>query len=142
MYLFDTNVLSEVMKATPDPAVAAWLEACPTDAMATAAICQAEILYGIEKLPRGARRTRLEQAAHALFEQTFAGRILPFDKDAAATYARLRTTREQSGRPITTEDAMIAAIAQTHTLTVVTRDTGGFADCGVEIINPWRPQMG
>jgi len=76
MYLFDTNVLSEVMKPTPHEAVTAWLEACPTDVMATAAICQAEILYGIEKLPRGARRTRLEQAARALFEQTFAGRIL------------------------------------------------------------------
>ena len=142
MYLFDTNVLSEVMKPTPHEAVTAWLEACPTDVMATAAICQAEILYGIEKLPRGARRTRLEQAARALFEQTFVGRILPFDKGAATAYARLRTTREQSGRPITTEDAMIAAIARTHTLTVVTRDTGGFTDCGIEIINPWRATMG
>jgi len=137
MYLFDTNIISEVMKTAPNATVAAWLEACPIDAMATAAICQAEILYGIRKLPQGARRSRLERAASALFEQSFAGRILPFDSSTAPAYAQLRTTREQSGRPITTEDAMIAAIARTHTLTIVTRDKAGFADCGIEIIDPW-----
>jgi len=110
--------------------------------LATAAICQAERLYGIEKLPQGARRARLEQAAQALFAQTFAGRILPSDMHAARAYAHLRTTREQSGRPITTEDAMIAAIARTHTLAVVTRDTSGFTNCGIELIDPWQPQMG
>jgi predicted nucleic acid-binding protein len=140
MYLLDTNVLSEVMKSAPSPAVTAWLEACASNDIATAAICHAEILYGIEKLPSGTRRTRLEQAAQALFEETFAGRILPFDERATSAYAELRTTREKAGRPITTEDAMIAAIARTNTLTVVSRDTGGFADCGVALINPWTTQ--
>ena len=138
MYVFDTNVLSEITKAEPAAAVAAWLSQCPLDATLTTAISRVEILYGIRRLPEGARRTRLATAAYALFTQTFAGRILPFDDRAADAYADIRLTRQRIGRPVTTEDAMIAAIARPHAASLVTRDEGGFFACGIATVNPWH----
>jgi predicted nucleic acid-binding protein len=137
MFIFDTNVLSEVMKETPDPAVVDWLTACPAEMMFTTTICQTEILYGLRRLPDGQKRQRLTAAAHALFAQELVGRILPFDTAAATVYADLRITRERAGRPLAVEDGMIAAIAQVAGASVVTRNTEDFAGCGILIISPW-----
>ncbi len=139
MFIFDTNVLSEVMKETPDPAVVDWLTACPADMMFTTAICQTEIAYGIQRLPDGQKRQRLTVAAHALFTQELVGRILPFDTAAAAVYADLRIARERAGRPLAVEDGMIAAIAQVAGASVVTRNTEDFTGCGIPVISPWQP---
>ena len=106
-------------------AVADWLRACPVDAMFTTAISETEILYGARCLPDGQRRSRLVAAARELFETTFAGRVLPFDATAASLCADLRIARERAGDPIKSEDSMIAAIAQAHGATVVTRDRDG-----------------
>ena len=138
IYIFDTNVISEVMKEQPHPAVAAWLRTCPPEAMFTTAISRSEIVYGIRRLPDGAKRSRLERAAHAMFAQEFDGRVLPFDALAADSYADLRVARAQAGRPLAAEDGMIAAIAKTQGATVVTRDTSGFEGCGITLINPWE----
>ena len=138
IYVFDTNVLSEVMRAIPDPDVGAWLSACPADAMFTTAISLGEILYGIRRLPQGARRHRLERAAQAMFVQEFEGRVLPFDAIAAELYADMRVERTRSGRPLAAEDGMIAAIAKARGAVVVTRDLGGFDGCGVTLVDPWE----
>ncbi len=138
MHVFDTNVLSEIMRAEPDAAVAAWLRACPVEAMYTTVISQTEILYGVRRLPDGGRRVRLAAAAHAMFAQTFAARVLPFDGAAAEACADIRAARARIGRPIATEDAMIAAVARRVGASVVTRDAGGFAGCGVLVVDPWE----
>lgn len=137
-YVLDTNVLSEVMKAEAHPAVATWLRACPPEAMFTTAISRSEIIYGIRRLPDGAKRYRLDRAALAMFAQEFNGRVLSFDAQAADIYADLRIARAKGGRPLATEDGMIAAIAKTQDATVVTRDVGGFEGCGITLINPWE----
>jgi predicted nucleic acid-binding protein len=138
IYVLDTNVLSEVMRATPDPTVAAWLRTCPADAMFTTVISLGEILYGIRRLTQGARRYRLERAAQAMFSNEFNDRVLPFDDIAADIYADLRIDRARSGRPLAAEDGMIAAIAKARGAAVVTRDLGGFDGCGVTLIDPWE----
>jgi predicted nucleic acid-binding protein len=138
IYVFDTNVLSEVMKEEPHPSVITWLRACPAEAMFTTAISCSEILYGIRRLPHGAKRLRLERAAHAMFSQEFEGRVLPFDALAADIHANLRLSRAQSGRPLAAEDGMIAAIARSREAAVVTRDVGGFEQCGITLVNPWQ----
>ena len=142
MVVLDTNVLSEVMKEKPDPAVVDWLSSVPVETMLTTAISQAEILYGVRRLPEGARRTRLITAAHDLFTRTFAGRILPFDDEAASMLADIRISRESAGRPISQEDAMIAAIAMRNGVCVATRDKRGFAGCGITIVDPWARDEG
>ncbi len=138
MFVFDTNVLSEVMKATPDPAVVNWLTSCPAEMMFTTTICQTEILYGLRRLPDSQRRQRLTVAAEALFTQELVGRILPFDAATAVIYADLRIARERAGRPLAVEDGMIAAIARVVGASVVTRNTEDFAGCGILVINPWQ----
>ena len=136
-YILDTNVLSEVMRQHAHPSVTAWLRACQPNAMFTTAVSQTEIYYGIRLLPEGARRQRLERAAQAMFADEFPGRILPFDTAAAETYADLRVLRRRAGLPVSLEDGMIAAIAHVGDYTIVTRDIGGFAECGVALIDPW-----
>jgi predicted nucleic acid-binding protein len=75
MIILDTNVLSEVMKPTPSPRVLRWVGQYPALRLFTTAITQAEILYGLELLPKGKRRNDLQLAAEAMFMEEFAGRI-------------------------------------------------------------------
>ena len=136
MFLLDTNILSAVMGTRPAPEVASWMTQQPADLLFTAAVCQAEILSGIAVLPKGRRREALEMAALSMFREDFAGRILSFDTDAAVIYAELFALRRSAGRPAATADLMIASIARAHGASVVTRDTGDFAGCGLALINP------
>jgi len=137
MFIVDTNVLSNAMASDPAPAVAAWIAGQTPELLFTTSICQAEILSGIAVLPQGRRRASLEMAAHALFREDFAGRVLPFDGEAAIAYAEVFSARRRAGRPGTTADLMIAAIARAKGASVVTRDIGDFEDCGLTLIDPW-----
>jgi len=135
--VLDTNVISELMRAVPDPRVWAWVAAQPRALLCTTHLNQAEILYGIAALPEGQRRSALAVAAEALFAEDFAGRILPFGAAAAARYPALVLARRRAGNPIEGFDALIAAIALAAGAGVATRDTGGFAGCGLSLIDPW-----
>jgi predicted nucleic acid-binding protein len=103
----------------------------------TAAICQAEILAGIAILPEGRRRRDLADAAQAMFQENFDGKIWPFDTAAAAAYAEIFAGRRRGGRRAEPTDLMIAAIALAHGADIVTRNVEDFAGCGVTVINPW-----
>jgi toxin FitB len=72
-----------------------------------------------------------------MFLEDFDGRVLSFDMKAAAVYADIFASRRRAGRPATTIDLMIASVARSHGASMVTRDTGGFEDCGITLINPW-----
>ena len=112
MILLDTNVVSELMKLAPEPAVMVWINTLPGSIVFISAVTQAEILYGVALVPEGKRREGLAQAARIAFETYFRGRILPFDSEAAEAFAALAAGRRQVGRPISQADAQIAAIAR------------------------------
>jgi len=143
----DSNVISELVRREPHPAVLAWVAAQPRVLLYTTHINQAEILYGIGALPEGPhgsspwaegpRRTALAAAATAIFAEDFAGRILPFESGAAARYPEIVLARRQAGNPIEKFDALIAATALAAGASIATRDTGGFAGCGLTVIDPW-----
>ena len=137
MIVVDTNVISELMRGEPHPAVVAWVAAQPRALLYTTHINQAEILYGIAALPEGRRRAALATAAEAMFAEDFAGRILPFKAAAAARYPGIVLARRRAGNPIEKFDALIAAVALAAGAEVATRDTGGFAGCGLTLIDPW-----
>lgn len=137
MIVLDTNVLSELMRGAPDSAVFAWVAARPRRELCTTSVNMAEILYGVAALPRGRRRSGLAAAAEAMFAEDFAGRVLPFDNSAARHYAEIVAARRRAGKPIEAFDAQIAAIAATRGAGIATRDSSGFWDCGVTLINPW-----
>ncbi|WP_323123343.1 type II toxin-antitoxin system VapC family toxin [Burkholderia alba] len=137
MIVLDTNVLSELLRPVPDPAVLAWFGRQPRAALFTTTLSRAEMLYGVQLLSAGTRRVGLAVALTAIFELDFAGRVLAFDWDAAADYADIATARKRAGRAISQIDAMIAAIARSRGATVATRNVKDFVDCGVDLNDPW-----
>ncbi|MGY2198098.1 PIN domain-containing protein [Pseudomonas gingeri] len=137
MILLDTNVLSEFMRLQPDARVLAWVDAQPAIDLVISSISVAEVLHGIARLAAGKRKQRLQAQAMAMFEEDFAGRILPFDALAAVVYAELVAKREAGGRPPSVADAQIMAIAKAHGASIATRNVRDFEQSGVLIINPW-----
>ena len=137
MIILDTNVLSEAFRPSPSESVIGWLAAQEPLSVFTTTITQAELLYGVELLPAGKRRTRLSAALEKVLAAEFHGRILPFDEDAARLFPKIVAGRDAWGRPISQFDAMIAAIARSHRAELATRNTGDFEHCGLRIVNPW-----
>jgi len=138
MIILDTNVLSELMKPKPDTSVVCWIGKYPVTSLFITTLTQAEILYGLEILPAGKRRTALKKAATSMFEHDFTGRILSFDTDAAPLFATIAAKRRAIGRPISQIDTQIAAIVLSHSATLATRNVDDFEECGIDITNPWE----
>jgi len=136
--ILDTNVVSELMKGDPFPAVFAWASNHPPTDLFTTTITMAEVLYGIERLPHGKRRDQLLREAESIFVEDFGGRVLAFDESSARMFAVVATQRRASGRPINEPDAQIAALARVHDATLATRNTSDFEGCGVRVVNPWE----
>jgi toxin FitB len=137
-FLIDTNVLSEILRARPDPTVLAWVASQPANGLFVSAVTQAEMLLGARLLPAGQRRQRLEQALEAMFLEDFAGRILPFDSGCTAHFAAVVAARRRAGTPISQFDGQIAAIALSRRVGLVTRNVADFAGCGLVLTNPWE----
>ncbi|MGE0455592.1 MAG: type II toxin-antitoxin system VapC family toxin [Vicinamibacteria bacterium] len=137
MIILDTNVVSELMRPAPAPRVVAWIAAQPAAILHTTSITQAEILHGLMLMPRGRRRDALQAAATAMFSEDFGGRILAFGPEAAPRYARIASDRRRGGRPISSFDAQIAAIALLAGATLATRNLADFEGCGITVVNPW-----
>ena len=138
MIIIDTNVVSEIVKLSPAPAVIEWFASQRPQDLYTTTITQAGVLYGIELLPKGRRRSTLQAAMASVFDQMFAGRVLPFDEGSAFGFAMIAARHQVSGRTIGKLDIQIAAIAFSRGASLATRNTRDFVACGVELINPWE----
>jgi predicted nucleic acid-binding protein len=135
--LLDTNVLSELLRAPPEPAVLAWFSRQSAESLFVSAVTHAEMMLGARLLPAGKRRSSLEAALGAMFDHDFAGRCLPFGATPVPAYVDIVSMRRAAGRPISQFDAQIAAIATERGMTLVTRNVVDFSDCGVVVVNPW-----
>ncbi len=135
--LLDTNLLSELLRAAPEPAMLDWFVAQPAEILFVSAVTQAEMMLGARLLPAGKRRSALEAALLAMFDEDFAGRILPFDSAAVTAYVEIVSSRRAAGRPISRFDAQIAAIAKQCGASLATRNVADFEGCGVLVVNPW-----
>ena len=141
MLVLDTNVLSEVLRPEPDAGIKAWLRSQAAASVFTTAITQAEIMYGIAIMPKGQRQATLLTVATLIFEDEFRGRVLSFDSDAADIYAAIASGRRQAGQPISLPDGQIAAITQARGGRLATRNVSDFANCGIDIVNPWDARV-
>jgi len=137
MIVVDTNVVSEPMKTGGNRAVQVWLDRQIAETLYLTATSLSELLVGIEILPVGKRKDGLGAALGDLLAGLFGGRILPFDQQAAVTYAAVVGRARTAGRAISVADGQIAAIAAAHGFTVATRDTAPFTSAGVPVVNPW-----
>lgn len=141
MIILDTMVLSEPLRPAPDPAVIKWLDDQIPGEVFVTTINQAEMEYGVWAMPEGSRRTRLHHAVQELFEVDFAGRVLPFDIDAARMFGtNIAEARQTFGKDAVKDmDGMIAAIAISHDrCRVATRDRRPFEAMGLNVIDPWQ----
>ena len=137
MIVLDTNVVSEAMKATPNPAVLAWLDEQAAETLYLSSVTLAELLFGIGVLPAGRRKEALTQMLDGLLA-LFEDRVLAFDTAAARRYADLAVTARATGKGFPTPDGYIAAIAKARGFTVATRDVAPFKAVGLSVINPWE----
>ncbi|KND60592.1 VapC toxin protein [Candidatus Burkholderia verschuerenii] len=138
MIVLDTNVISELWKAEPNPGVRRWIDAQAIETLYLSAITVAELRYGLVTMPDGKRRAIYVQRLEQEVLSTFANRVLPFDLEASKTYAELMARAKSEGKAIAKADGYIAATAVAHGLMVATRDTGPFQASGLEVINPWE----
>lgn len=138
MIILDTNVVSELMRSTPDRHVVRWVDSkAPLDIFITAVTAR-ELLHGIARLAPGRRRTDLAAAVEHVLTDDFHDRVLPFDLPAAVHFAEIASSRERAGRPISVSDGEIAAIARSHEAAVATRNVKDFGDTGIEVVDPWH----
>lgn len=143
MILLDTNVVSELMRPVPNAGVIGLLDSYPVSDVWICAITVAEIYLGIALLAEGKRKAVLHAAAERMFIEDFSGRCLPFDCRAGREYAGIIKARGESGRPVSVEDAQIAAVAAVGGLVLVTRNTRDFSEiAGWGLINPFRKDAG
>lgn len=138
MLILDTNVISEIMQLLPSPRVQEWWSLQEASELFTSTVTMAEILYGIELLPRGKRRDRLLGEAEAMFTQDFVGRVVPFDEQSARAFSEIAAGRRAQGRPIAEFDAQIAAIVRSRNAILATRNVADFEGCGIRLANPWQ----
>lgn len=137
MIVLDTNVLFETLRPVPDERALAWLGEQPRAALFTTTVTRGELLYGAHLLDDGHRKTSLLKAIRDIFAVDLVGQVLMFDNDAADAYAEIAALRRAMGKQISQFDAMIAAITRSRGATLATRNVKDFADCGIQVINPW-----
>ena len=135
--LLDTNVVSEMLRPTPNPAVERWVAERPGSELYFSAVGEAEMRYGVAILPAGRRKNALALAIDAILREDFEDRVLPFDSDAAREYAEIAAARRAAGYSAAPADCQIAAIARSRGMVVATRNIRDFVEMGIELINPW-----
>jgi toxin FitB len=138
MFILDTNVLSAVMRTTPEAAVVQWLDRQPADSVWLTSITVFEARLGLALLPKGRRRVALERAFAHVLGDDLANRVLDFDGAAATAAAQLAADRQRAGRPVDLRDALIAGIAQARRATIATRKTKHFEGLDVPVVDPWQ----
>ncbi|HTZ97969.1 MAG TPA: type II toxin-antitoxin system VapC family toxin [Terriglobales bacterium] len=135
-FLLDTNAISEWVKPRPDPGLVQWMEEVDEDRIFLSVISLAELRYGIERMAAGKRRTRLEEWLTQELPLRFEGRILPVEEAIADLWGKIVGRNEAVGRPMGAMDGFLAASAEVHRLTLVTRNVSHFP-LMKQVINPW-----
>lgn len=138
MTILNTNVVSELMRPAPDPAVSRWFHTQAADDAHITVITVAEILYGIEFIPHGKRRDALHAGAERMFGVVFSDRILAFAESSARAFSLIAAARRKRGRPMSELDAQIAAITRASNATLATRNISDFEGYGVKLAIPGR----
>ena len=137
MFILDTNVVSELMRPAPEPALKSWIADRAASSLFLTSVCEAELRFGLAVMPSGRRRDGLVSSLERMLRAGFANRILPFDSAAARAYAEIASDRRAAGHPISQFDRQIAAVARTRGMALATRNVRDFRSIGLVLVNPW-----
>lgn len=138
-YLLDTNVISEGTKLRPESRVVEWLAEVDEDRVFLSVVTLAEIRRGIELLSASNRRDRLESWLVEELPARFERRVLAIDGEVADAWGILMARARHTGVGLSAIDGFIAATADVHVMTLVTRNTADFERLGISLVNPWLP---
>ena len=139
--LLDTNVVSELKKASPNRKVVAFVAGQSLDRLFLSTVTLVEIRFGIELVGDAARRSDLTLWLDNHLRPMFDGRILPADEDVLLKWRLIIEAGRKSGHTFSHPDVLIAATAAVHGLVVATRNAKEFAAAGVGVLDPWTGQM-
>ena len=137
MIVLDTNVVSELLKPTPDPAVQKWANGIESGRCVVSSPTSYEIVYGIQRLPQGRRRQFLIEGWASLCRDFLQGRVWPVDHEATACAGERRATLVANGTNRDICDLLIFGIAKTRGAAIATRNVRHFDDLPVTLIDPW-----
>lgn len=138
MIVLDTNVVSALMQTRPDERVVTWLDQQPSESVWTTAVTVFEIRFGLALLAPGRRRRQLEKAFTETLTDDLAGRVLPFDDEAAKEAASRAAVSRTKGRPVEFRDIEIAGIVASRRGTLATGNSRHFEGLSIGIVNPWH----
>ncbi len=138
-FLLDTNCISEAVRVRPDPNVGKWIQAADQNLLYLSVLTLGEIRKGVAGLAQGTRRTRLETWLEIELHARFSGRILSIDSAVSDRWGLLAADTKRKGRTLSTVDALLAATALEHNLTIVTRNVADFTGLSLPVLNPWNP---
>lgn len=136
-YLLDTCVISELVKSNPNEAVINWMSHTPNERLFLSVITIGEIRKGITKLPESKKKNQLTNWLNTLLED-YQERIYPINLTVAENWGIIQGKAENDGTSVASVDSLIAAVAQTYNLIVVTRNENDFVSTNVTILNPWK----
>ena len=136
-YLLDTCVISELVRPTPDENVINWLNQTPNERLFLSVITIGEIRKGITKLPDSKKKNRLTNWLNTLLEN-YESRIFPINLTVAESWGIIQAQAEAKGTPLASIDSLIASVALTQNLIIVTRNESNFAASNATILNPWK----
>ncbi len=138
VFLLDTNIPSEIIRARPDPRVDAWVRVQDDVALHLSVVTIGELRKGLTILPESKRRSQLQDWLGSELMPLFAGRILQVTQAIAERWGVLSGQRQVVGHPLSMADGLIAATALEHGLTLVTRNIRDYESLAVTIFNPWE----
>lgn len=136
-WLLDTNVISELRRPRPEPKVTAFIRSQPLEGLYVSIVTFAEIRFGIELLPDATRRSDLNDWLAHKVRPMFDQRVLAVSEDVMFKWRLLVEDGRKTGHTFSQPDLIIAATAQHHGLTVVSRDTREYQAARVNVFNPW-----
>jgi predicted nucleic acid-binding protein len=136
-YLVDTCVISELVKPCPNKLLLEWIKNTPSERLFLSVLTIGEIRKGIAKLPSSRKKASLSEWLNTLIED-YKDRILPVDLIASENWGEMQCSAEKNGLSLPTIDGLIASIARTHNLVLVTRNESDFQGCNIPLFNPWN----
>lgn len=136
-FLLDTCVISELVRAAPNPAVTAWLVEAEEESLYLSVLTLGELEKGIARAKDAARRAKLSAWVRRDLAQRFQGRILPVDAGIAERWGVMTGEAENRGQPLPVIDSLLAATCLEHRLTIATRNVADLGRCSVTCFNPW-----
>lgn len=134
-YLLDTNVISETVRAAPDPRVMRWLDSLEPEQLYVSVLSLGEIRKGALAVADKRRRDKLLAWLHNKLPEWFENRVLPVDAGVSERWADLLA---KAGTPLPAIDSLLAATAAHAGLVVATRNVRDFERLDVKVLNPWE----